>query len=76
MAGKGFPGGPSGKEPACLVQNIRQVQSQGLEDSLEKGMATHSSILAEKLDSLVGLSLQGHKEPDTTEATQHTWLAR
>ena len=37
------------KEPACLpMQEIQetQVPSLGLEDSLEREMATHSSILA------------------------------
>ena len=38
----GFPGGSDGKESA--MQEIR-VQSRGWEDPLEKGMATHSSIL-------------------------------
>ena len=40
----GFPGGSEGKESA-LMQEI-QVQYLGREDALEKGMATHSSILA------------------------------
>ena len=40
----GFPGGSDGKESACHVGT--QVQSLGLEGSLEKGMATHSSIIA------------------------------
>jgi len=39
----GFPGGSDGKESAR--QEI-QVQSLGQEDSLEKEMATHSSLLA------------------------------
>ena len=44
-----------------------QLQSLGLEDPLEKGMAIHSSILAWKIPwSLVGFSPWGHKE-DTTE---------
>ena len=36
------------------------VQSLGLEDPLEKGMATHSSILARRIlwTSLVGYSLK------------------
>ena len=38
----GFPGGASGKEPAC---QCRRHPSLGGEDPLEKGMATHSSIL-------------------------------
>ena len=40
------------------------VQSLGWEDSLEKGMATHSSTLAWEIPgqrSLVGYSPQGHR---------------
>ena len=43
----GFPGGSEGKESACNVGD--QVRSLGWEDSLEKEMATHSSILAWKI---------------------------
>ena len=42
--GWGFPGGSDGKESACSAGD--QVQSLGQEDTLEKGIATHSSILA------------------------------
>ena len=35
----GFPDGSAGKESACNVGDL------GWEDPLEKGMATHSSIL-------------------------------
>ena len=38
-----FPGGSNGKESACNADT--RVQSQGLEDPLEKELATHSSIL-------------------------------
>ena len=44
-----FPplGGPSGKEPDCQCRRQEiQVQSLGQGDPLEKGLATHSSILA------------------------------
>ena len=41
-----------------------QIQSLGGEDPLEKGMATHSSILAWKIPWLVSW---GCKEPDMTE---------
>ena len=49
----GFPRGSDGKESACkkkkknlpAVQETR-LQSLGREDCLEKGLATHSSILA------------------------------
>ena len=38
-----------------------QIQCLGQEDPLEKGMATHSSILAYGQRSLVGYSPWGHK---------------
>ena len=48
--GKRWLGAPrwlSGKEPACQCRRHEtHVQSLGREDLLEKGMATHSSILA------------------------------
>ena len=45
---------------AQMVKNLlavqeTQVQSQGQEDPLEKGMATHSSILAWKIARTGGL---------------------
>ena len=46
------------------------VQSLGGEDPLEKGMATHFSILIGEFHeqrSLVGYSPWGHKELDMTE---------
>ena len=39
-----FPGGSDSKESTCSVRD--RVRSLGWEDPLEKGMATHSSILA------------------------------
>ena len=41
---KGFPGGSVVKNSPAKQET--QVQSLGWEDPLEKGMATHSSILA------------------------------
>ena len=41
-----FPGGSDGKESACNAVQDTQVWFLGREDPLEKGMATHSSILA------------------------------
>ena len=43
----GFPGGTSGKVPACQCRRWYEtwVQSLSWEDPLEKDMATHSSIL-------------------------------
>ena len=59
---------------AQMVKNLpamleTQVPSLGWEDPLEKGMATHSSILAWRIPqrSLTGYSLWGHKEMDKTE---------
>ena len=46
------------------------VQSLGCEDPLEKGMATHSHILAWKIpwtEESCGYSYWNHKELDTTE---------
>ena len=40
----GFPGGSDDKESACSAGDLSLIS--GLEDPLEKGMATHSSILA------------------------------
>ena len=55
----GFPGGSAGKESACNVGDL------GLEDPLEKGKATHSSIWREEFHGLY--SPQGCEESDTTE---------
>ena len=42
-----FPGGSHSKEPACNAGDVRAPGSvPGLERSLEKEMAIHSSILA------------------------------
>ena len=40
----GFPGGSDGKEYACNAGDSGLIS--GWEDPLEKGMATHSSILS------------------------------
>ena len=63
---------------AQMVKNLPAMQetwvwSLGQEDPLEKGMATHSSILAQRIHeqrSLVGYSPWGCKELDMTE-----WLS-
>ena len=71
------------RKASLLIQTVKNlpamqetwVQSLGREDLLEKGMATHSNILAWRIHgqwSLAGYSPWGHKEQDTTEATQHT----
>ena len=59
---------------AQMVKNLpamqeTQVPSLGQEDPLEKGMATHSSILARRIPqrSLAGYSPWGYKESDMTK---------
>ena len=42
--GLGFPCGSDGKESACNAGDLNSILGQ--EGPLEKGMATHSSILA------------------------------
>ena len=64
----------------CISKNLPAMQetrvwSLGQEDTLEKGMAIHSSILAWRIHgqrSLVGYSPWGHKESDMTERQTHT----
>ena len=63
----GFPGGSDGKESAWNAGDLGSIL--GREDLLEKGMATHSSILAWRItltEGLVGYSSGGHKGLDTT----------
>ena len=71
---KGFPNGSAVKNPH-EIQEI-QVLSLDLEDPLEKGMATHSSILPWEipwteesggLQSMRSTTLWVAKESDTTE---------
>ena len=60
---------------AQMVKNLPTVQetwvqSLGWEDPMEKGMATHSSILAWRIswtEGLVSYCPWGHKELDRTE---------
>ena len=47
----GFPGGSAGKESACNVGDLGSVP--GLGRSLEKGKATHSSILAWRIPGTI-----------------------
>ena len=43
---RGFPGGTTGKEPACQRSRCQRWGSVPWEDPLEEALATHSSILA------------------------------
>ena len=64
----GFLGGSDGKESACIAEDW--VGSLGWEDPLEKGMATHSSILAWRIpwtEDLAGYTSRCYKELDVIE---------
>ena len=66
----GFPNGSDSKESACNAGDL--VRSLGLEDPLEKEVATYSSILAWRIPwqrSLVGYSPKDGKGSDAPEAT-------
>ena len=70
----GFSGGAGGKEPACQCRRPKmpetRIRCPGREDSLEKDMATHSSILAWRIlwiEESGGLQSMGHKESGRTE---------
>ena len=71
-----FPGDSTVKNlPAEQKQQETWDWSLGGEDPLEEGMAAHSSILAWRIprtEEPGGLYSMGHKELDTTEATEHT----
>ena len=47
----GFPGGASGKESACQCKRHKRhrCDSLGGEDPLEKGMVTHTNIIAQRI---------------------------
>ena len=62
------PGGSSGKESACNAGDLGSIPGSGR--SPEKGMATHSSILAWEIprrEEPGGLQSMGLKELETTE---------
>ena len=77
----GFPHGASGKELASQCRRCKRwgFHPRGQEDPLEKGMATHSSILAQRIpwsEEPGGLQSVGlhstEEESDSTEATSHS----
>ena len=65
---QGFPGGSDVKEYACKAGDVGSIPGSGR--SLEKEMATHSTILAWRMprtEEPGGYSPGGRKESDTTE---------
>ena len=67
---KSFLGGSDGKESACKEGD--PIWSLGLEDTLEKGMATHSNIVAWRspwMEEPGRLQSRGRKESNVTEVT-------
>ena len=63
-----FPGNSGSEESASMQET--QVRSLGQEDPLEKGIATHPSILAWRIpwtEEPGRHSPWGHKDSDTTE---------
>ena len=72
----GFPGGAADKEPACQCRRCRRRRFGvlGQKDSLEEGMAAHSSILAWRIpwtEEAGGLRSTGLQKVDRTEVIQH-----
>ena len=67
----GFPGGSVGRKSASVQETQEmQVQSRGQENSLEEGIANHSSILAWRIPMDRGAwwaTVHGVTESDTTE---------
>ena len=73
----GFPGGPSGKEPTC---QCRRYKGHWLdpcvgEESLQEGMATHSSILAWRIPWTEGpcrlQPIRSHRVHDWRNLSMH-----
>ena len=69
---QGFPGGSDSKESACNEGDLSSIP--GLEDTLEEGMATHSSILAWRIpwtEEPGGLQSIGSQRVGHDCATKH-----
>ena len=70
----GFPGGSDGKEFACNVGET-WVPSLGQKDPLEKGTATHSSLLAWRIpwtEEPGGLQSMGFAKSPTRLSNKHS----
>ena len=64
-----FPDGSGSKEPACDMGDPGSIP--GWEDPLEKGMATHSSILAWKIP---WTEQPGELQPMGPQRVRHNWV--
>ena len=74
---KGFPGGASGKEPACLCRRCKRHGFNPWVRKIPWRRAWQPTLVflpgeSHGQRSLVGYSPQGRTESDTTEATWHT----
>ena len=73
----GFPGGSDGKESACNTGDLGLLPVW--EDTLEKGMPTHSSILAWRIpwtEEMAGYSPWDREELDMTERLTLTYTVK
>ena len=64
-----FPGDSDSKELACNAED--QIKSLGWEDSLEKGMATHSSMLAWRIP---WTEEPGRQHSMELQRVRHDWM--
>ena len=70
LVAQNLPGGSDGKESACSAMQETGVWSLGGEDTLEKEMAAHSTILAWRIpwtEEPGGLQSVGSKRSDPAE---------
>ena len=70
----GFPGGSDGNESACNAEDLGSIPELGRSPGGGHSNPLQYSCLENPHGqrSLVGCSPQGHKELDTTEATEHS----
>ena len=70
----GFPGGASGKEPACQCRRHKKcrfdLRSLGQEDPLEESMVTHSNILVWRI---LWTEEPGRLQSVVLEGVRHDW---
>ena len=72
---QGFPGGWEGTDSSCRAGDLGSFSER--EDPLDKGMATHASILAWRIPWTEQPGrLWGHKESDMTEQLTLSHLSK